>query len=378
MKPDRNARSTILLGIVAGMLNIVGCGPTEIPVSEVLSDITGRIVDATDTTQGIADAYVYIPPRPPVRGVASARGSATGEIGTTSGPDGSYTLANVAPGSHSIIVEPPASSGYARVELDLGIPGDTTVDLRLTLPPLELLPTIATVVVEPASTELPAGETERFRASVLDRDGSPMSVVPVWVALGDIGVIDQDGLFTAGREAGTGTVVAIAGATAGTAVVMVASTPGMSGTYTGSGTAEVSGESIVFDLPGDFSSYVSAMGAGARQSPERLLAVTSDLQGSDGFELSSSTETVGLSFTAASPGTFRVTSWNVYLFPYGGALSEPLGLRAVVNPITSRARVAFEGLPHGRYDVVLQMRGYLESTPDPGTLLDLDVHAESE
>jgi hypothetical protein len=376
MKRDRKARSALLLGIMAGVLKVVGCGPTEVPTSQEPSDITGRIVDATDPTQGIADAYVYVPPRPPVRGAVSARGSSLVEIGTTSGPDGSYTLKNVPPGSHSIIVEPPASSGYAGVEIDLGIPGNTTVDLRLTLPPLDIASTIATVVVDPASAEVPAGATSQFTATVLCQGGSPLDLTPVFVVTGGVGTIDQNGLFTAGREAGTGTVVAIAGATAGTAVVMVASSDPASGAYMASGAAKTSAESIVFDLPGNFSGYLSAMGASTRQSPERLLAGTSDLHGSSGLELSSGAETVSLSFTAFSPDAFRVTSWQVYLFPQEAALVEPFGRRAFVNPITSRATVTFEGLPHGRYDAVLHMRGYLESTPDPGTLLDLDVHSE--
>ena len=72
----------------------------------------------------------------------------------------------------------------------------------------------------PSSVELRIGEEERFRVEARNREGESISVSPKWSVEGDIGEIDEQGVFKATR-AGQGTVKAIVGSILANSLVVV-------------------------------------------------------------------------------------------------------------------------------------------------------------
>ncbi|MFC1490773.1 Ig-like domain-containing protein, partial [Candidatus Latescibacterota bacterium] len=62
------------------------------------------------------------------------------------------------------------------------------------------------LVLTPTTLSIHADDTQQFSATATDENGNPTIVI--WATSGDIGTIDANGLFTAGENAGDGTVTA--------------------------------------------------------------------------------------------------------------------------------------------------------------------------
>jgi Tol biopolymer transport system component len=211
--------------------------------------LVGRIVDASDPDRGIGGAYIYVP-RPagltseggahgeegttseaPRRALAagSAAGIAQADApGTYSSENGAYRLTGIPSGQQSVVVTPPAGSGYSSIELGLDIPeGDNVViELRITLVPSAAAGQISAVIVDPAAATVAPGSSVQFRATAFDASYEAADLAATWVVSGEIGTIDANGKFTAGASAGTGSVLAFVGGEVGRATVQVsASTP---------------------------------------------------------------------------------------------------------------------------------------------------------
>ena len=81
-------------------------------------------------------------------------------------------------------------------------------------------PVVDTIEISPADTTVVVGEDVQFTAVVLDSENAEIDTAVVWSAEGDIGTIDENGLFSA-TTAGSGIVIATVGDIADTAAVTV-------------------------------------------------------------------------------------------------------------------------------------------------------------
>lgn len=226
-----------------------GTGPTT-----ATSTVTGTLVDATYPMIPISDAYIYVP-RPRERsaeGPASWRAGSDNYAQTYSGPDGSYTLADIPNGVVTIVVvpsaggagiEPPPSlppvfpevrdvaegAGYAPAEftVDLGSGASTsiTLHLRLTLLPLSIGADHLNITLDPPNAVVAPGDTLQYRATIMDDALQTRFVAPTWLVTSAAGTIDEKGLFTAGSEPAFGTVTAQVGDYVGTTEVTVGTPP---------------------------------------------------------------------------------------------------------------------------------------------------------
>lgn len=210
-----------------------------------VSTVTGSVVDAADVSQGIADAYVYVP----IRAVPRTRQASAAPVAEAhTSADGTYTLTGVPEGTQSIVVEPPAGSGYAGMQIDLGIPGGTTVSLRITLARLNADIKGITVVPSEELT-LTYGGVQQYTAVVLDSSGADSGLAPVWATTGGIGTISASGLFTAGNSTASGQVVAMLGTAVAVVPVHVRPLPSLAGTLLYTDTN--SGQSDICIVPVD-------------------------------------------------------------------------------------------------------------------------------
>jgi len=200
------------------------CGGTSppappAPIGGGTATISGTIVDASDTTQGVTDAYVYLPSG----ASASAAARQTANVAEDrSGNGGSYQLKDVPGGTFTIVVEPPAGSGFSRLEFSLEVADGASITLRITLVAGTVVDTISSVIVDPQNQTVEPTETLQYSATVFTKTGeSRTDLAPIWSVTNGAGTIDETGLFTAGSEAKSGTVVAIVAGFAGSTPVTV-------------------------------------------------------------------------------------------------------------------------------------------------------------
>ena len=165
--------------------------------------ITGAVVDALDPSTPVGNAYVYVP-------IGGGRGTRQDDtIGDTTDALGAFDLPNVPAGPVKLIIEPPAGSTYVKVEVEIDLPANTTVRIRVTVISQESRDLIGTLAIDPASAQVAPGGTVQFVA--LLRSDLTVQVFPTWVLRGAIGSMDDNGLFTAGATPGQGLVVATLG-----------------------------------------------------------------------------------------------------------------------------------------------------------------------
>jgi TolB protein len=69
----------------------------------------------------------------------------------------------------------------------------------------------ATLTLAPTSLVIYVGESQQFSATVLDEEGAELDLKPAWSLTGEIGEVDQTGLFTAGPRRASGVVTATLG-----------------------------------------------------------------------------------------------------------------------------------------------------------------------
>jgi hypothetical protein len=190
-------------------------------------ELRGRIVDASDPDRGIGGAYIYVPsPTSATRGVQGAALAAAGLAETHSSEDGAYRLTGVPSGRQSVVVTPPAGSGYSSIELSLDIPegNNVVIDLQITLVLSTVANKVSEVVVDPATATVAPGSSVQFSATAFDASYEPADLAATWVVTGGIGTVDSNGKFTAGASAGTGSVLAFVGGKSGRATVQVSDT----------------------------------------------------------------------------------------------------------------------------------------------------------
>ena len=81
------------------------------------------------------------------------------------------------------------------------------------------------IVIAPSSVGLIVDETQQFTATAYDAFDNPLSLSFTWSVTGSIGTVTSSGLFTAGIQTGSGSVVASADGVSGSADVTVGSGP---------------------------------------------------------------------------------------------------------------------------------------------------------
>jgi len=221
MGPRYRLLSVFLVGSLP--LILAGCGasildlipePKQMPLEVTIS---GRVSDATGVASSIEGARVE------VKGPRVWFGYGPKPNGETdhTGADGRYEVR--APRT-DVSFDVDRADGFAPLELifQLGEETDTVV-LDATLLPTTR--TLKKVEISPSGPlSMAPGEEQQFTATVFDADDNPMAdVTPTWVVSGDIGTVDAAGLFTAGPDEASGTVVAALSAKMAIAAVMVES-----------------------------------------------------------------------------------------------------------------------------------------------------------
>jgi hypothetical protein len=125
--------------------------------------------------------------------------------------------------------------------------------------------TVSTVAVTPGNKALTGGATQQFAATVSDQFGQAIASAVSWsIDGGGAGVIDANGLFTAGSSTGNATVRASAGGVSGTASVSVtaAVVPPNTGVPATVSTRQMTSftELVITGTSGNDSIYVSQSG----------------------------------------------------------------------------------------------------------------------
>jgi hypothetical protein len=174
-------------------------------------------VDAGDSSQPIADAYVYVP-----AGTArAAQAGGTGNLAeATTDASGRYVLEGLPAGEHTVFVDA-GDASYVDTSFPVGIFDGLDDDVRVPLVKSELDALLDTLAVDPWDFQaLPGDEVECY-ATVIDKEGRLRVLAPVWTVTGGVGTISDDGLFKA-TQAGTGKIIAtIGGRSASTNVEVV-------------------------------------------------------------------------------------------------------------------------------------------------------------
>ncbi|MBD3177459.1 MAG: hypothetical protein GF320_20000, partial [Armatimonadia bacterium] len=206
--------------LVGTLLLHAGCGggsPSSPSGSTSGGTLEGVVVDAGDSSQPIADAYVYVP-----AGTArAAQAGGTGNLAeATTDASGRYVLQGLPPGEHTVFVDA-GDASYVDTSFPVGIFDGLDDDVRVPLVKSELDALLDTLAVDPWDFQaLPGDEVECF-ATVIDKEGRLRVLAPVWTVTGGVGTISDDGIFKA-TEAGTGKIIAtIGGRSASTNVEVV-------------------------------------------------------------------------------------------------------------------------------------------------------------
>ncbi len=218
-----SASHRLILGAALAIVSLVvgGCGatildlipePKQMPLEVTIS---GRVSDATDVASSIEGARVE------VKGPRVWFGYGPKPNGETdhTGADGRYEVR--APKT-DVSFDVDRADGFAPLELifQLGEETDTVVLDATLLPTTRTLKKVE--ISPPGPLSLAPGEEQQFTAALSDADDNPMAdVTPTWAVSGDIGTVDASGLFTAGPDEATGTVIAALSAKMAVAAVMV-------------------------------------------------------------------------------------------------------------------------------------------------------------
>ncbi len=232
MRCGRNAgEGVVALGLSGLLLSILtvaalsgaGCGGGG-GVAGGTGTVTGTVVDATDPSQPVGNAYVYVPIG--ARGMGASTRQ-TAEQATYTDASGNFVLTGVAVGARYLRVRPPTGSGATEEhEYALDLTDGATVTIRPTIVPDALLAAIGDVAIRDADGDteftLAPGAQKQLFADVTDTSGQAMQLAPTWTTTGSVAAISNSGLLTAGAAPGTGKVYAVVGTASDSADVTVA------------------------------------------------------------------------------------------------------------------------------------------------------------
>jgi hypothetical protein len=187
------------IAVILALLNGCGGGGTSGGTSGGTgggtTTISGKVVDASDTTKGVEGATValYTP--------SKSRQSAP-VASTTTKKDGTFSLTTTA-GRYTLHVELKGSY-YA---LDLNIVASGTVSIEIRLVPTTIQKITRVEITGPDGPYY-VGNTYTFSAKAYGENNEDLKLTPNWYVEGDIGTINQDGEFKA-TKAGSGKIWAV-------------------------------------------------------------------------------------------------------------------------------------------------------------------------
>ena len=213
MVTDRLSRGVLYL-VVIGVLAIAfaGCGgggeAVTPPVPPGTSTVTGRVVDATDVAQGLANAQVS----------TNATSGRSGRLTTMSDSNGGFTLTGVPAGVVRIQARA-ATTSYRDAVVDVDVPSGESVAVVISLVPVAVSAP-ASVTVSPVSVSVQENVPRAFTATVRDAQDNVLSLTPTWTVSARLGSISSSGEFV-GTTQGSGTVSATSGTATGTSLVAV-------------------------------------------------------------------------------------------------------------------------------------------------------------
>jgi len=195
MTAKRIALVSALL-VLAGLW-LLGCGGSSGGPS---GGVGGIVVDATEPTQPVENAYCYIPIPP--RG---AGGRASSIVSDYTDANGRYELKGLPLNEDlTLTVEAKAQSSLQFVTTELGVrasaPGAAEQEVTVLAPDVESQ--ISGVTIAPETAVLALDQSQQFAVVVTGYAG-PLK--PTWWTTGGIGTVDTDGLFAA-TTLGSGTV----------------------------------------------------------------------------------------------------------------------------------------------------------------------------
>lgn len=195
------------------------------PVRATVSDMKGGVASETILVKvGSPSAVGTIAGRVLQGGqpVADARVSISNKIAATTDSDGSYVIAGLAKGSHTVSAAKLNLAFTAQFNNPVSVGGDPVFakDFLSTQPPAGA-PGL-TVTVAPYETQTAINGTIQFTATGWTSTGAQTPITPSWSAQG--GTISASGLFRAATAGGPFTVSATADGVSGSAYVSVTTT----------------------------------------------------------------------------------------------------------------------------------------------------------
>lgn len=203
--------------------------------------VTGTATDAESPFGPVSNAYVYVP----TGGVASL-GSAGARQAvplaeTTTDAAGNYTLTGLTSGTHMLVIEPGAASGFANCERQVALGSAPVQTVNTSVLRSDLAAMAVSMVLAPSSASVEPGGTALFGFGLRNAQGTLIDRHPLgnWAVEGGIGVVTANGHFEAGTALGTGTVVCCVGGLRDTSEVTVTDNPA-------AGAIHVSPESLDF------------------------------------------------------------------------------------------------------------------------------------
>ena len=176
---------------------------------QVLAGATLRFIPATSSrdyvvyTGGDTSGGGSNPPSPPDwGGGTNVGGEVPGTVKVTTNNSGSFDQSNLPTGVVTLTVTPPVGSGLATSSYSLQISAGDQYYLLLALPPTGMNTNGLTgIELSPNPISLRVGEATQVNVQLLG--GAPPAVVPSYLVKGDVGIVNQQGRFTA-TTTGTG------------------------------------------------------------------------------------------------------------------------------------------------------------------------------
>lgn len=186
--------------------------------------ITGTATDAESPYGPVTDAYVYVP----VPGTSQVGARQADKLAETSTDEfGRYSLPGLTTGSHAIVIEPAAGSGFAECwrQMEVGTAAVQVVNTSVLR--ADLAAQAVAMVLAPSRASVAPGGTALFGFALRDGQGALINRHPLgnWAVEGGVGTVVGNGAFTAGDELGTGALVCCAGGLRASAPITVTTNP---------------------------------------------------------------------------------------------------------------------------------------------------------
>ena len=231
-------RRLIALGFAVVPIIVTGCaGNSAFTGGSFPPALVGRVVDATSPVQKpIVGATVII--------TAVPQSGRAINLGETTDATGSFYFPKVnlgaATGAVTVSITPPTNA-YRSEQVSFVMQQQVNGDLLVSLDPSVGGHTGASLALPVESFKV--GQTGSLNAQVLGTDGKPVAVQPTILALGNLGVVNPDGTFTA-VASGSGAVAVFWYALPPVTQALTVTAPPVSTTSSGGATGTSSGGPI--------------------------------------------------------------------------------------------------------------------------------------